>query len=120
MNYRPDVAVKLGIDYETLSALNPRLVYCELTAFGREGPDAHRPAYDMILQGRSGLLAAEGKIAGDLPDAYLGQPIDRHHLRHDPGMVRMWSFICPGAHRARPKSRDQHAGRFHGAAWQAA
>ena len=43
VNYRPDVAAKLGVDYETLSKLNPRLIYCELTAYGRRGPDAHRP-----------------------------------------------------------------------------
>ena len=52
----PDVAAKLGVDYESLIKLNPRLVYCELTAYGREGPDADRPGYDMILQAMSGLL----------------------------------------------------------------
>ena len=98
MNYRPDVAVKLGIDYETLSALNPRLVYCELTAFGREGPDAHRPAYDMILQGRSGLLAAEGKIAGDLPMHISASPL----IDITSGMILAWC-VC-GALYARERT----------------
>ena len=49
VNYSPDVAEKLGVDYEKLSSINPRLVYCELTAYGRRGPYAHRPGYDMII-----------------------------------------------------------------------
>ncbi|HZQ36550.1 MAG TPA: CoA transferase, partial [Dehalococcoidia bacterium] len=57
VNYRPDVPAKAGIDYDTLSALNPRLVYCENTAFGRQGPDAYRPGYDIIIQAMSGLMA---------------------------------------------------------------
>ena len=42
VNYRPDVSEKLGIDYETLSAMNPELIYCDNTAFGRKGPQAHQ------------------------------------------------------------------------------
>jgi formyl-CoA transferase len=60
VNYRPDVPARLGIDYETLSALNPRLIYARNTAFGREGPDAHRPGYDIILQAASGLMTGAG------------------------------------------------------------
>ena len=63
VNYRPDTPAALGIDYETLSALNPRLVYVEATAFGRRGPNAHRPGYDLIVQAVSGLLAADGKTS---------------------------------------------------------
>ena len=61
INYRPDVAAKLGIDYETLSAKNPRLIYCDNTAFGRRGPHAHRPGYDIIAQALSGLMTVEGR-----------------------------------------------------------
>lgn len=61
INYRPDVAVKLGIDYATLSAKNPRLIYCDNTAFGRRGPHAHRPGYDIIAQALSGLMTVEGR-----------------------------------------------------------
>jgi formyl-CoA transferase len=61
VNFRPDVAAKLGIDYETLSAQNPRLVYCDNTAFGRRGPYAHRPGYDIIAQAVTGLMSVEGR-----------------------------------------------------------
>ena len=61
INYRPDVAAKLGIDYKTLSAGNPRLVYCDNTAFGRRGPYAHRPGYDLIAQALTGLMSVEGR-----------------------------------------------------------
>ena len=67
VNYRPDVASKLGVDYETLSALNPRLIYCDNTAFGRKGPQAHRPGYDIIVQGVSGVMATEGKELNGVP-----------------------------------------------------
>ena len=67
INYRPDVAEKLGIDYETLSSLNDRLIYCDNTAFGRKGPQAHRPGYDLIVQGLSGLMALEGKTQDGVP-----------------------------------------------------
>ncbi len=61
INYRPDVAAKLGIDYESLSAINPRLIYCDNTAFGRRGPYAHRPGYDLIAQAITGLMSVEGR-----------------------------------------------------------
>ena len=67
INYRPDVAEKLAIDYKTLSAINPRLVYCDNTAFGRRGPQAHRPGYDIIVQGATGVMATEGKSLDGVP-----------------------------------------------------
>jgi len=67
VNYRPDVPYKCKIDYETLSAINPRLVYCENTAFGRQGPDAYRPGYDIIIQAMSGLMASENKSLLGVP-----------------------------------------------------
>jgi len=67
VNYRPDVAEKLGIDYETFSALKPDLIYCDNTAFGRRGPQAHRPGYDIIVQGVTGVMATEGKIERSVP-----------------------------------------------------
>ena len=67
INARPDVPSKLGIDYETLSAINPRLIYCDNTAFGRNGPDSYRPGYDIIIQAMSGLMGAEGKIRNGVP-----------------------------------------------------
>ncbi|MBI4592641.1 MAG: CoA transferase, partial [Candidatus Rokubacteria bacterium] len=54
-NYRPDVKHRLGIDYETLSTLNPRLVYGSISGFGQDGPYRERPGYDQIAQGMGGL-----------------------------------------------------------------
>lgn len=65
INYRPDAPAKFGIDYETLSAINPDLVYVDLTAFGRRGEWAARPGYDGAVQAISGLMAAEGKTRPD-------------------------------------------------------
>ena len=76
VNYRPDVAAKLGVDYAALAALNPRLIYCENTAFGRQGPDSHRPGYDLILQAMSGLMAAEGKLGDNgVPQHIVSTPL---------------------------------------------
>lgn len=75
VNFRPDVAVKLGVDYEAVSKLNDRLIYAELTAYGREGPDAHRPGYDMILQAVTGLMASENKIFDGIPQQIWSTPL---------------------------------------------
>ena len=65
INYRPDVPAKFGIDYESLAAVNPKIVYVDLTAFGRRGPWALRPGYDGVVQAVTGLMAAEGKLQED-------------------------------------------------------
>lgn len=62
VNYRPDVPARLRIDYDTLSAIRPDLIYVDNTAFGRKGPWAHRPGYDIVAQAVSGLMAGEGKV----------------------------------------------------------
>jgi CoA:oxalate CoA-transferase len=67
VNYRPDVPKRFGLDYETLSKINPRLIYCENTAFGSRGPDSYRPGYDIIIQAMSGLMAAENKTVNGVP-----------------------------------------------------
>ncbi len=59
-NFRPDVKHRLGIDYETLSAINPRLVYASISGFGQTGPYADRPGYDQIAQGMGGLMSVTG------------------------------------------------------------
>jgi formyl-CoA transferase len=76
INYRPGVAENLGIDYETLRALNPTLIYCENTAFGRKGPLAKRGGYDIIVQALTGLMAGEAKMEGEVPTAAYPAPID--------------------------------------------
>ncbi|MEK7700676.1 MAG: CoA transferase [candidate division NC10 bacterium] len=59
-NFRPDVKTRLGIDYETLSRINPRLVYGSISGFGQTGPYAGRPGYDQIAQGMGGLMSITG------------------------------------------------------------
>src|SRR5690606_33873487 len=59
-NYRPDVKTRLGIDYETLRAINPRLIYASISGFGQDGPYAKRPGYDQIVQGMGGLMSITG------------------------------------------------------------
>ena len=63
-NNRADVLTNLGIDYETLREVKPDLIYSEITAFGREGPYANSPGYDLLMQGLTGLMAAEGILSG--------------------------------------------------------
>lgn len=67
MNYRPGVAERLGLDYESLSKDNPRLVYCENTAFGREGPYAGRPGFDILTQAATGIILYENKLDRGTP-----------------------------------------------------
>ena len=60
-NFRPDVKHRLGIDYEALSAVNPRLVYASISGFGQDGPYADRPGFDQIAQGMGGLMSITGE-----------------------------------------------------------
>ena len=59
-NARPGVSTRLGMDYETLSAINPRLVYASISGFGQTGPWAQRPGFDLIAQAMSGVLSSNG------------------------------------------------------------
>ena len=59
-NFRPRVKHRLGIAYETLSKINPRLVYASLSGFGEDGPYADRPGLDQIVQGMGGLMSVTG------------------------------------------------------------
>ncbi len=63
-NYRPGVARRLGVDYTTLAAINPRLIYCSISGFGQTGPYADRGGYDLIAQGMSGIMSATGSEGG--------------------------------------------------------
>jgi len=60
-NFRSDVKYRLGVDYETLSQLNPRLIYASISGFGQDGPYATRPGVDQIIQGMSGLMSITGE-----------------------------------------------------------
>ncbi|WP_314410516.1 CoA transferase [Pseudomonas kuykendallii] len=70
-NYRPGVAKRLGVDYETLSAINPSLVYVSLSGYGEDGPYVNRPGQDLLLQAMSGAMLSSGR-AGE-PPAPAGQ-----------------------------------------------
>jgi formyl-CoA transferase len=59
-NYRPDVKHRLGIDYATLRAINPRIVYASISGFGQDGPYRERPGLDQIAQGMGGLMSITG------------------------------------------------------------
>jgi len=60
-NYRPDVKSRLGIDYEALKRINPRIVLASISGFGQSGPYVNRPGYDQITQGMGGLMAITGE-----------------------------------------------------------
>lgn len=72
-NFRPGVMNRLGVGYEVLKEIKPTLIYCAISGFGQEGPWVHRPAYDQIIQGASGVMS----ITGDAETAPLrvGYPI---------------------------------------------
>src|ERR671916_403457 len=72
-NFRPGVTKKLGIDYETLKEINPRLIYASISGFGQTGPHAMRAGYDLIAQGMSGVMSVTGEPGG--PPAKCGIPI---------------------------------------------
>jgi crotonobetainyl-CoA:carnitine CoA-transferase CaiB-like acyl-CoA transferase len=59
-NFRPDVKLRLGIDYETLAKSNPRLIYASISGFGQSGPYRDRPGFDQIAQGMGGLMSITG------------------------------------------------------------
>src|SRR3989304_1932103 len=61
---RPGVARRLGVDYDTLAAINPRLIYCSISSFGQTGPYATRGGFDLVAQGMSGIMSATGGEGG--------------------------------------------------------
>ncbi|MEZ6840786.1 CoA transferase [Acinetobacter baumannii] len=60
-NYKTGSLAKYGLDYASLSELNPNIVYCSITGFGQDGPRAEEPGYDFIIQGMSGLMSITGE-----------------------------------------------------------
>lgn len=72
-NFRPGVVERLGVDFATLSRLNPRLIYVSVTAFGSSGPYAHRPGFDPLLQAMAGTERAQGGAHN--PPVFLRIPI---------------------------------------------
>ena len=63
-NYRPDVKFRLGIDYESLAKINPRIILASISGFGQDGPYRDRPGFDQIAQGMSGIMGVTGEHGG--------------------------------------------------------
>jgi crotonobetainyl-CoA:carnitine CoA-transferase CaiB-like acyl-CoA transferase len=63
-NFKVGGLTKYGLDYDSLIAVNPRLIYCSITGFGQTGPYAHRAGYDFIIQGMAGLMSVTGEPDG--------------------------------------------------------
>ena len=76
-NFRPGVAKRLGVDYETLKAITPSIIYASISGFGQTGPYSNYPGYDLIAQGMTGVMSITGEPGGNpikcgLPIADLG------------------------------------------------
>lgn len=69
-NFKAGDLERYGLDYETLSKINPKLIYCSITGFGMTGPYAKRPGYDFLIQGMGGIMSLTGK-----PDEEGGEPL---------------------------------------------
>lgn len=79
-NFRPGTLARFGLDFETVSAFNPRLVYCSLSGFGQAGPLRERPGYDFMIQALGGLMSFTGEPGGEpmkvgvaVTDLFAGQ-----------------------------------------------
>jgi crotonobetainyl-CoA:carnitine CoA-transferase CaiB-like acyl-CoA transferase len=95
INSRPDVPKKLKLDYESIKSYNSKIIYCSNTAFGRSGPDSHRPGYDLIAQAISGLMSSENKTINGVP-----QPIQSSAVADfTTGLGMAWSICAALFHR---------------------
>jgi formyl-CoA transferase len=74
-NFRPGVPERLHIGYDTLQALNPRLIYCAVTGYGEDGPMRTKAGYDQVLQAMTGMCVLQGKHEGP-PELTYGSPVD--------------------------------------------
>jgi len=72
-NFRPGVVKKLGVDYDTLKKINPRIICCSISGYGETGPLKDRPAFDLIIQARGGVMSYTGE-PGQMP-VRMGAPM---------------------------------------------
>jgi crotonobetainyl-CoA:carnitine CoA-transferase CaiB-like acyl-CoA transferase len=63
-NFKREGLKKYGLDYDSLRTINPRLIYCSITGFGQDGPDADKPGYDLMIQAMSGFMSITGDAEG--------------------------------------------------------
>ncbi len=97
-NYRPGALDKLGLGYAELSARNPRLVYCSISAYGHTGPDAHRAGFGLIAEAKSGIMQMVG-VPGEAPpllrislgDMYNRYPCCSGDQRGAAGQGQLWT-----------------------------
>ena len=94
-NYRPGVAQRLGLGYDALAAVNPRLIYCAVSGFGATGPYAPRGGYDLIAQGMSGIISVTGEENG--PPAKSGIPLSDLAA----GLFAAYGILCALEYRER-------------------
>ena len=94
-NYRHGVAQRLGADYETLRGVNPRIIYCTVTAYGTRGPYAQSPGFDPLLQAISGAMAYQGGV--DNPPVFLRVAISDYAA----AIMGAWGVAMALFHRAR-------------------
>ena len=94
-NFRPGVAARLGMDYETLLRRNPRLVYLSISGFGQDGPHAGWAAYDLIIQAMSGIMSVTGEPEG--PPTALGESLGDLWT----GLMGSWAVLAALQARAR-------------------
>ncbi|HTK93984.1 MAG TPA: CoA transferase [Verrucomicrobiae bacterium] len=94
-NYRPGVAERLGLGYQALSEINPRLIYCAVSGFGGTGPYAPRGGYDLIAQGMSGVISVTGDEDG--PPAKSGVPLSDLAA----GLFSAYGILCALEYRER-------------------
>ncbi|HET8577370.1 MAG TPA: CoA transferase, partial [Methylomirabilota bacterium] len=94
-NYRPGVVERLGLGYEALRAVNPRLIYCSISGFGATGPYSSRGGYDLIAQGMSGIISVTGDEDG--PPAKAGVPLSDLAA----GLFGAYGILCALEYRER-------------------
>jgi formyl-CoA transferase len=107
--FRPGVMERLGLDFESVKAVNPAIVYCAISGFGQTGPLAARPAYDQIIQGYSGVMS----VTGDAKSAPLRTG---HPVTDTTGGLTAAMAICAALVRAKQSGEgafiDEWAGSF--------
>ena len=87
-NFRPNVPPRLGIAYDQLKAINPRLIYCSVTGYGETGPLKEKAGYDQVLQTLTGMCALQGK-RGEPPEIIYGSVVGLLCRRADCGRCRV-------------------------------
>jgi crotonobetainyl-CoA:carnitine CoA-transferase CaiB-like acyl-CoA transferase len=108
-NFRPGVMERLGLGYEALRKINPRLIYCSISGYGQTGPQAERAAYAMIVHAESGFDRALMRYAGDRDRPAAGRGVRRRYSRrhfrllcHSDGDGAALAHRRRAAHRCRP------------------